>query len=131
MNDADSKDFKNIELRHEAEMDFDTPEDAQAFFNLEAGDKEWLISKVKEQDRLISKVKEQDREIERLRDMYQVHLKAREKAEAELSACKERVRELEETLFKIKRDSLEPDKIYIHLSRALGPALEAQEQREE
>ena len=50
---------------------------------------------------------------------------------AELSACKERVRELEETLFKIKRDSLEPDKIYIHLSRALGPALAVQEQSKE
>ena len=28
------------------------------------------------------------------------------------------------TLFKIKRDIYEPDKIYIHLSRALGKALE-------
>ena len=27
-------------------------------------------------------------------------------------------------LFKIKRDIYEPDKIYIHLSRALGKALE-------
>ena len=87
MNDADSKDFKNIELRHEAEMDFDTPEDAQAFFNLEAGDKEWLISKVKEQDREIERLRKKCVAWEaKDRFMYQ----KKEKAEAEIERLKEK-----------------------------------------
>ena len=80
---------------------------------------------------LESHIEEQEQEIKRLKRISQETNRLWRDDKAELSSCKERVRELEETLFKIKRDSLEPDKIYIHLSRALGPALEAQEQREE
>ena len=75
MNDTDSKKLEEIEAAVGLNYCFTSDNWSGKQARSPQQDERWLILTVKEQDR----------EIERLRDMYQVHLKAREKAEAELS----------------------------------------------
>ena len=86
MNDADSKTLEEVEAAVGLNYCFTTDNWSGKQARSPQQDERWFISKIKEQDR----------EIEHYRTAYDFQQQAALKVSAELSACKERVKELEE-----------------------------------